>query len=37
LKRPADAAREFADAIEAALQALRQSTTGIITTEGERA
>jgi NAD(P)-dependent dehydrogenase (short-subunit alcohol dehydrogenase family) len=37
LKRPADAACEFANAIEAALQALRQSTTETITTEGVRA
>ena len=37
LKRPADAAREFADAIETALQALRQSTTETVTTEGVRA
>jgi NAD(P)-dependent dehydrogenase (short-subunit alcohol dehydrogenase family) len=37
LKRPADAAREFADAIEAALQGLRQPTTGTIATEGVRA
>ncbi|WP_144156725.1 SDR family NAD(P)-dependent oxidoreductase [Paraburkholderia sp. BCC1885] len=40
LKRPADAAREFADAIESALQALRQATPGREETttaeEGER-
>jgi NAD(P)-dependent dehydrogenase (short-subunit alcohol dehydrogenase family) len=34
LKRPADAAREFADAIEAALQALRQSVDETLVTEG---
>jgi hypothetical protein len=37
LKRPADAAHEFADAIETALHALRQSAPGAITTEGVRA
>ncbi|MGF6723597.1 NAD(P)-dependent dehydrogenase (short-subunit alcohol dehydrogenase family) [Paraburkholderia sp. GAS41] len=34
LKHPADAAREFADAIEAALQALRQSVDETLVTEG---
>ena len=37
LKRPADAAREFADTIEATLQALRQSTTETLIAEGVRA
>jgi NAD(P)-dependent dehydrogenase (short-subunit alcohol dehydrogenase family) len=37
LKRPAEAAREFADAIEAALLGLRQSTAGTVATEGVRA
>jgi NAD(P)-dependent dehydrogenase (short-subunit alcohol dehydrogenase family) len=37
LKRPADAAREFADGIETTLQALRQSSTDTIATEGVRA
>ena len=37
LKRPAEAAREFADAIEAALQALRQATTETTNVDGVRA
>jgi NAD(P)-dependent dehydrogenase (short-subunit alcohol dehydrogenase family) len=37
LKRPAEAAREFADAIEAALQTLRQATTETTNVDGVRA
>jgi NAD(P)-dependent dehydrogenase (short-subunit alcohol dehydrogenase family) len=37
LKRPAEAAREFADAIEAALRALRQATTETTNVDGVRA
>jgi len=37
LKRPAEAAREFADAIEAALQALRQAATETTNVDGVRA
>jgi len=37
LKRPVEAAREFADAIEAALQTLRQATTETTNVDGVRA